>query len=119
MTFEIYWGEDFTKQRGWTMFDIEYYQKSTDVPGKYSSELKVLPCAEGLLRFYDHKKDDPEFNKEEFIADCVAIQELRGWFFEVAVYTIKDESHYGERYKHIKKVIDDFVKKYDVYLNID
>ena len=119
MTYEIYWGEDFTKHRGWTLFDIEYYQKSTDVPGKYYSEIRVLPDAEGLLRFFDTKKDDSTFDKERFIQDCITIQELRAWLFEVAVYTIKDASHYGERYKHIKRIIDDFCEKYGLYLNID
>lgn len=120
MIFDIYWGRDVNNPDDWSsLFDIEYFRKKSDVSGEYYTDISVLPCAEGLLRFYDHKKDDPEFNKEEFIADCVVIQELRGWLFEVAVYTIKDESHYGERYKCIKRIIDDFVKKYDVYLRVD
>lgn len=119
MTYELYWGKDFTNHRGWTLFDIEYYQVSTDIPGKYYSEIKVLPCAEGLLRFFDYKKDDPSFDKEEFIQDCTIIQELRGWLFEVAKYTIKDDGHYGERYRRIRSIICDFSEKYGVYLNID
>ena len=29
MTFQIYWAEDFSINRGYTMFDIEYYQIQT------------------------------------------------------------------------------------------
>lgn len=120
MIFDIYWGRDVNNPDDWSsLFDIEYFQKKSDVSGEYYTDIRVLPCAEGLLRFFDSKKDDTNFDKEQFIQDCVTIQELRGLLFEVLVYTIKDASHYGERYKHIRKIIDKFVKKYDVYLNVD
>lgn len=120
MVFEIYWGEDFSKHRGWTMFDIEYYQEeSKRVPGKYHSDIHVRPCVEGLFRFFDSIKDNENFNKEEFIKDANEIQTLRGWLFEVASYTIKDKSHYGEKYKYIRNKIYNFVNKYNLYLNID
>lgn len=120
MIFDIYWGRDVNNHNDWSsLFDIEYFQKKSDVPGKYYTDIRVLPDAQGLLRFFDSKKDDANFNKEEFIQDCVTIQELRGLLFEVLVYTIKDDSHYGERYKYIRNIIDKFVEKYDLYLKID
>ena len=122
MTFQIYWGEDFTKHRGYTMFDIEYYQTRVD-KNKWQSEIHVLPCVEGLVRYTFAQKDNPDFYIEDFIRDSEEIQELRGWLWErdgTHNQPSEDSSlHYGERYKYIENLLDEYAKKYGVYVNRD
>ena len=133
MTFQIYWGEDFTTNRGYTMFDIEYYQIQTGsyitVDGYtaskklWQSELHVLPCVEGLVRYTLSQKDNPDFNVKEFIADSEVIQELRGWLWEFDGRNNKPSAdgklHYGERYQYIESLINDYAKKYGCYVSRD
>lgn len=131
MTIQIYWGEDFTKHRGYTMFDIEYYQVKVEnknvsdgaIPSTryhlWQSELHVLPCVEGLVRYTVAQKDNPNFNIEDFIRDSEEIQELRGWLWEHNQPSEDSKLHYGGRYEYIRNKVDDYAKKYDVYVNID
>lgn len=122
MTFQIYCGEDFTKHRGYTMFDIEYYQYRNN-DELWQSELHVLPCVEGLVRYTLSQKDNPDFNVEEFIADSEVIQELRRWLWEVDGANNKPDTegklHYGERYQYIESLINDYAKKYGCYVSRD
>ena len=122
MTFQIYWGEDFTKNRGYTMFDIEYYQYRNN-DKLWQSELHVLPCVEGLVRYTLSQKNNPEFNREQFIADSETIQELRGWLWEFDGRNNKPDAdgklHYGERYQYIESVLNDYAKKYGCYVSRD
>lgn len=118
MTFQIYWSDDFTQHRGYTIFDIEYYLTKSDYNDNYYSEIKVLPCVEGLTRYLNSRKNDVNFNLEEFIKDGNEIQELRRWLWEKA--DNNDETqHYKTRLQHIKNILNNFTKKYNVYLNID
>ena len=131
MTFRIYCGEDFTVNRGYTMFDIEYYQIQTGsyitvdgytAPKKlWRSELHVLPCVEGLVRYTLSQKDNSNFNVEQFIADSKIIQELRGWLWEVDGNKPNEQNklHYGERYRYIETLLNDYAKKYGCYISID
>ena len=122
MTFQIYWTEDINKHRGYTMFDIEYYQTKVD-KNKWQSELHVLPCVEGLVRYVTAQKDNPDFYVDEFIADSEVIQELRRWLWEIDGRNNKPDadgkSHYGERYQYIETLINDYAKKYGCYVNRD
>lgn len=120
MTFRIYCGEDFTVNREYTMFDIEYYiRRNKD--NLWQSELHVLPCVEGLVRYTLSQKDNSNFNVEEFIEYSKVIQELRGWLWEVNGNKPDEESklHYGERYQYIKTLLNDYAKKYGCYISID
>ena len=123
MTFEIFYSDNYPSHRGWCLFDIEYYQiQSERDKGKWHSEIRVLPCVEGLIRFYDSKKNDANFNMEEFIQEAKVIQELRRWLWEVDGNKAVEDNykiHYGKRYETIKKGIDEFAKKYDLLINID
>ena len=122
MTFQIYCGEDFTVNRGYTMFDIEYYM-SRNNDNLWQSELHVLPCVEGLVRYTLSQKDNPDFNVEEFIADSEVIQELRGWLWEFDGRNNKPYAdgklHYGERYQYIETLLNDYAKKYGCYVSRD
>ena len=122
MTFQIYWGEDFTVNRGYTMFDIEYYQYRNN-DKLWQSELRVLPCVEGLVRYTLSQKDNPDFNVEEFIADSEVIQELRRWLWEFDGRNNKPDAdgklHYGERYQYIETLLNDYAKKYGCYVSRD
>ena len=122
MTFQIYWGEDFTVNRGYTMFDIEYYMNRNN-DNLWQSELHVLPCVEGIVRYTLSQKDNPDFNVEEFIADSEAIQELRGWLWEFDGRNNKPSAdgklHYGERYQYIESLLNDYAKKYGCYVSRD
>ena len=122
MVFRIYCGEDFTVNRGYTMFDIEYYMcRNND--NLWQSELHVLPCVEGLVRYTLSQKDNSNFNVEQFIVDSEVIQELRGWLWEFDGRNNKPDDkgklHYGERYQYIKTLLDDYAKKYGCYVSID
>ena len=120
MTFQIYCGEDFTVNRGYTMFDIEYYMRRNN-DNLWQSELHVLPRVEGLVRYTLSQKDNPDFNVEEFIADSEVIQELRGWLWEVNGNKPDEQSklHYGERYQYISTLLDEYAKKYGCYISVD
>ena len=120
MTIQVYWGDDFTKNRGYTMFDIEYYMcRNND--NLWQSELHVLPCVEGLVRYTLSQKDNSNFNVEQFIADSEVIQELRGWLWEVNGNKPDEQNklHYGERYQYIKTILNDYAEKYGCYVSMD
>ena len=120
MTIQVYWGDDFTKNRGYTMFDIEYYM-CRNKDNLWQSELHVLPCVEGLVRYTLSQKDNPDFNVEQFITDSEAIQELRGWLWEVEgnIPDAKGQLHYGERYKTIVNIIEKYAEQYGCYISLD
>ena len=71
MVFRIYCCENFTVNREYTMFDIEYYMFRNN-NNLWQSELHVLPCVEGLVRYTISQKDN--FNLEQlFDADEVLV----------------------------------------------
>lgn len=118
MTLQVYWGTDFTKHRGYTMFDIEYYKTKSELTNEWYSEIKVLPCVEGITKYVYSKKDDNTFNVEEFIKDAEEIQELRRWLWEIEGN--RDETkHYKSRYEYIKIMLNNFSEKYNLYINTD
>lgn len=132
MTLQIYWGDDFTKNRGYTMFDIEYYlihsnrrtlNDKGELVKEWQSEIHVLPCVEGLTRYILSQKDNTDFNPEQFIEDSEEIQELRGWLW---VFDGKNNRpdpetklHYGERYSYIKNKLEEYAKKYGCFVSQD
>lgn len=122
MTFRIYCGEDFINNRGYTMFDIEYYQYRNN-DNLWQSELHVLPCVEGIVRYTLSQNDNLDFNVEEFIADSEVIQELRRWLWEVDGANNKPDDkgklHYGERLQYIETLLNDYAKKYGCYVSRD
>ena len=120
MVFRIYCGENFTVNREYTMFDIEYYL-FRNKNNLWQSELHVLPIVEGLVRYTLSQKDNSNFNVEQFIADSKIIQELRGWLWEVDGNKPDDKNklHYGERYQYISTLLDEYAKKYGCYISVD
>ena len=118
MTFQVYWGTDFTKHRGYTLFDIEYYKTKSKETNEWYSEIHVLPCVEGITRYVYSRKDDKTFNVEEFIKDAEEIQELRRWLWEIEGN--KDETkHYKSRYEYIQTMLTNFSEKYKLYISRD
>lgn len=136
MTYQIYYDpKDAPKgDRGWCMFDIEYYMKNSgygkDKDGnvvestKWYSELHCLPCVEGIARFLKDKLSEEGFDIETFITDAEVIQEIRGLLYERYHNQPKERDEASEFHYHIfRKTIEDlfdlFCKRYNLYLNID
>lgn len=128
MTYQIYFlpkGEH-DGSRGYTMFDIEYYQVKSDNSETWYSELRSLPIVEGTSRFLDEKLNgsDPDFDFEEFLKDSSEIQELRGLLFEKYDNKPKSkEEAFNFHHKVFRTVlaekIDSYCEKYGLFLNVD
>lgn len=107
----------------YVLFDIEYYMEQTN-DHKWYSELHCLPIVEGLTRFLEKHLKQEDIDVEQFIKDSNEIEELRGLLYER--YNNKPKSmeeahifHYKTFWNVLDKIIRDFAKKYDLYLNID
>ena len=121
MVYQIYYGNRDI------MFDIEYYQTKSEherTKGLWCSEIKVLPCVEGLTRFLESKRNDDNFDYDQFIREAREIQELRGWLYErsgnkYCELDVNNFLHYHTRKDHIETVINDFVNLYNLNLSVD
>lgn len=111
--------------RGVVMFDIEYYKKQSDNDkSKWYSEIDCLPCVDGLTLFLKDKFNEPGFDYKQFIEDGNQIQEIRGFLWERHDNRARDSKesdqfHYHIFGEEIKKIFDDFCKKYELWINID
>lgn len=120
MVLAIFWTENDSKNnRGYCLFDIEYYLKQSEVvPNKWFSEISVHAVVEGLSKFVYHNSNNPNFNIDEFIKDGEGLTELRRWLYEIEGNK-NSELHYTTRYDYIRNVVDKFAEKYGCYVNID
>lgn len=122
MVYQIYY-----KKRELVLFDIEFYQHKSEhenTKGLWCSEIRVLPCVEGITRFLESKRNDRDFDYTQFIRDSHEIQELRRWLYEedgnrFCELDVNNELHYHKRKNHIEMVINDFIDYYDLELNVD
>lgn len=111
------------------MFDIEYYQKQSEKnKEEWYSEIRCLPCVDGLTRFLKDKFNEPGFDYEQFIKDAYEIQEVRGLLYEhmwegqdnrPKSSKDADNFHYHIFGKVIEKLFDDFTKKYGLWIGKD
>ena len=121
MVYQIYYGNRDV------MFDIEFYQTKSEhknTKGLWCSEIKVLPCVEGITRFLESKRNDDSFDYGEFIREAHEIQELRGWLYErsgnkYCEYDVNNQLHYYTRREYIETVINDFADLYNLSINRD
>ena len=84
MTYQIYYipkGEQ-NNSRGYTLFDIEYYQNQSDNSKDWYSEIHCLPVVEGIAYFLKDAHNNKEFVFEDFVKESDEIQEIRGLLFE-------------------------------------
>ncbi len=126
MTYQIYYipkGEQ-NNSRGYTLFDIEYYQEQSDITKDWYSEIDCLPVVEGIARFLKDELNNKDFMFEEFVKESDEIQEIRGLLYER--YDNKPKPsidaqhfHYHTFGKVLKEKIYEFSNKYGLYVNID
>ena len=126
MTYQIYYipkGEQ-NNNKGYTLFDIEYYQKQSDRSKDWYSEIDCLPVVEGFAYFLKDSFKNKDFIFEDFVKDADEIQEIRGLLYEC--YNNKPQSpidahhfHYHIFGKTLKSKIDTFAHKYGLFVNID
>lgn len=126
MTYQIYYipkGEQ-NNSRGYILFDIEYYQKKSDISKDLYSEIKCLPVVEGIAYFIKDSFNNKDFMIEDFVKDADEIQEIRGLLYER--YNNKPKSntdahhfHYHIFGKALKEIVDKFADKYGLFVNID
>lgn len=132
MTYKIYYSkEEYLRDgtpingRGYTVFDIEYYIKFSQVSRKYYSEIRCLPCVEGLARYLKDNLTNKEFDLEQFIKDAEVIQEIRGFLYDWNDNSPKDKKEAQEFHHHVfrpklEEIFDTFTGKYgDLYLDVD
>lgn len=92
---------------------------------KWFSEIRCLPCVEGLTHFLKDKfNEDINFDIEEFTKAAIEIQELRGLLYERFNNKPKEDEESREFHYHIfgkvlEKLLNDFANKYKLYLNKD
>lgn len=111
----------------YTMFDIEYYLKEFNSEKKeWLSEIHVSIIPNGYTRFLADKLREEAFdtfNLEYFIQDVNKIDNLRGLLYEC--YDNRPRSfsdakvfqrEFGEK---IKKILTEFVEKYNLSLEVD
>lgn len=107
------------------MFDIEYYQSKSEVKNDYwFSEIHCLPCVKGIVSFLKDKRNEEDFNYDEFVELAEEIQEIRGLLYErynnrPKPYDEADEFHYKFFGKILKEKVEAFANKYNLYINID
>ena len=127
MTYQIYYmPKDFTRNsRGYVMFDIEYYREQSQTKDKWFSEIRCLPCVEGLTHFLKDKfNEDINFDIEEFSNSAIEIQEVRGLLYERFNNTPKENKEANHFHYHVfgetlEKLLNNFADKYGLYINKD
>ena len=126
MTYQIYYlpKEESEGSRGYTLFDIEYYQKPCEKSGNWYSEISCLPIVEGIALFIKDSVGNKNFDFKEFLRDAHEIQEVRGLLYEY--YNNKprpsddaNDFHYHVFGKALEVMINEFSKKYGLFVNRD
>lgn len=127
MVYQIYYTPKDSKNndRGNVMFDIEYYLSKSKVKNDYwFSELSCLPCVKGMVSFLKDKRNDENFNYDEFVELAEEIQEIRGLLYErynnrPKPYDEARDFHYKFFGKMLKEKVETFANKYNLHINID
>ena len=126
MTYQIYYipkGEQ-NNSRGYTLFDIEYYQKHSNNSKYWYSEISCLPIVEGIAYFLKDVLNNKDFIFEDFAKEADEIQEIRGLLYErydntPQSHTDAHHFHYHIFGKVLKEIVDKFADKYGLFVNID
>lgn len=126
MTFNIYYMPKGSKDgdRGYSLFDIEYYREKAKDNVKWFSEIDCIPVVEGICIFFKDKLKDKSFDYQQFIVDATEIQEIRGLLYErfdnsPKLETESSNFHYNIFGKFIQNKFKDFADKYNLFINID
>lgn len=127
MVYQIYYTPKDSKNndRGNVMFDIEYYLSKSEVKNDYwFSELSCLPRVKGIVSFLKDKRNDENFNYDEFVELAEEIQEIRGLLYErynnrPKQYDEANEFHYTFFGKILEEKLETFANKYNLHINID
>lgn len=127
MVYQIYYMPKGSKNndRGNVMFDIEYYLSKSEVKNNYwFSELSCLPCVKGIVSFLEDKRNEEDFNYDEFAELAEEIQEIRGLLYErynnkPKPYDEARDFYYKVFGKILKEKLETFANKYNLYINID
>ena len=85
MTYQIYYipkGEQ-NNSRGYTLFDIEYYQEQSNNSKDWYSEIDCLPVGEGIAYFLKDALNNKDFIFEDFVKESDEIQEIRGFWLNL------------------------------------
>ena len=126
MTYQIYYMSKDSKNndRDNVMFDIEYYMEKSKKTDQWFSELSCLPCVKGIVSFLKDKRNDEDFNYDEFVELAEEIQEIRGLLYErynnrPKPYDEANEFHYMVFGKILEEKLETFVNKYNLFINRD
>lgn len=124
MTYQIYYSPNGEKDRGYILFDIEYYLKKWNSPEGWYSEISCLPIVKGLSYFIKESNENKDFNFDEFTEDATGIQEIRGLLYERYDNKPRPKSeasnfHYKIFGKILEGMLNDFANKYGLYINRD
>ena len=127
MTYQIYYKPETSAEnsRGYVMFDIEYYREQSQTKDKWFSEIRCLPCVEGLTHFLKDKfNEDINFDIEEFTNSAIEIQEVRGLLYERFNNTPRENKEANHFHYHVfgetlEKLLNNFADKYGLYINKD
>lgn len=112
MTYTIMTKEEYP------IFNIEYYKTKNNDINKWYSEINVNTYIQGIATYVYSKKNDNNFNLDEFINDGKEIQDLKRWLW-IIEGNYEVEKHHTTRQQYIEKLLNNFVKKYKLLLDID
>lgn len=124
MVYQIYYMTKGSNRYN-VMFDIEYYTDKSEVKNDYwFSELRCLPCVRGMTLFLKDKRNEEDFNYDEFAELAEEIQEIRGLLYErynnkPKPYDEARDFHYKVFGKILKEKLETFANKYKLFINID
>ena len=124
MIYQIYYSPNGEKNRGYVLFDIEYYLKKLNNSKEWYSEIHCLLLVKGISYFIKERLNNKNFNFDEFIKDATDIQEIRSLLYERYDNKPKPESeasnfHYKIFGKILEGMLNDFANKYGLYINRD
>lgn len=127
MTYQIYYKPENSDEnnRGYVMFDIEYYRKQSQTKDKWFSEISCLPCVDGITYFLKDKfHEDINFDYKKFIEDSFIIQEIRGLLYERFDNKPKEDEESNDFHYHVfgdklEEILRKYCDKYQLYINRD
>ena len=128
MTYQINYLDEATN-KWFCVFDVEYYLTKSEIKEDFwFSEIHVLPILDGFSKFLFNKiykkYEDNEEKFQEFLDETNQIQELRCLLYERYNNKPKPHKEASEFHYHsfgdiLREILESYVKKYGLSLNID
>lgn len=114
--------KDTSKNWLYPMFSIEVV---TDIKNKiyYNNVVHVTTYSTGIIHFLQDKKDEENFDYQEFAKECLDIEMIKESLnkdhFDSFFYIKKSREDFKKIEKEINDIVQKFVEKYNLSLEVD